>query len=75
MNVAHLIAQLSACDPNTEVRCAVQPTWPFEYHLASAQEVTIRDGDPCVYLVVGEQLDYLPRKVAEEIGWTRRRAY
>lgn len=66
MTVAELIELLSDLDPEAEVRLAVQPSWPFEHHLAP--EVAEVGGR--VWLAESGQIGYLPGEVAEELGWT-----
>lgn len=39
MTAAELIELLSGVDPDTEVRLAEQPSWPFEYSIAGVEEV------------------------------------
>ena len=40
MTVEDLIRELETCEPGTEVRLAQQPSWPFEYSIETAVEVT-----------------------------------
>jgi len=85
MTVQGLIRLLEDCDPDAEVRFASQPSWPFEYSIADMYEhwpepepdedgnegsyEDIDDMMPTVYLVEGQQLDYLDGAVKREIGW------
>ena len=39
MTAAELIELLSGVDPDTEVRIAEQPSWPFEYDISDVVEV------------------------------------
>lgn len=79
MQVADLLEILEDLDPDTEIRIASQPQWPFEYSLADAVEVypdddpdndtVFAEGESVLYLVEGRQLGYLPGVVKGEIGW------
>lgn len=83
MTVGDLISELQYYDENLEVRFASQPSWPFEYSVASVTCVNLskdeddedtrpNDGDEeVVYLVEGDQLGYLPGAVRDHIGWGR----
>ncbi|WP_239336877.1 hypothetical protein [Frankia sp. CiP3] len=39
MTVHELINALEACDPDTEIRIAAQPSWPFEYPIRGSPSV------------------------------------
>ncbi len=41
MTAAELIELLSGVDPDTEVRLAEQPSWPFEYAIEDVVEVKL----------------------------------
>ena len=41
MTAAELIELLSGVDPDTEVRIAEQPSWPFEYDISGVVEVKL----------------------------------
>lgn len=77
MNVAELIEILEDCDPETEIRLASQPKWPFEYSISNvvlAQPSVDLDefdgGDPrVVYIAEGTQIDYLSGDACEMLGW------
>lgn len=64
MTVYELIQYLSEFDPHSEVKLAEQPRWPFVYNIKDVIEV-----DDTVYIVEGEQIDYLDEKVSKKIGW------
>ncbi len=74
MTVEDLIYELENLNPETEVRFASQPSWPFEY---SIREIVIcndegRNGGEekeVVYLGEGRQLGYLPGTAKDELGW------
>lgn len=72
MTVRELIEELEGMNPEAEVRFASQPSWPFEYSVASVVGIS-EDGDltesETVYLVEGSQIGYLPDEVKDEIGW------
>lgn len=74
MTIHDLITQLqelidSGTDPDTEVRVAMQPSWPMEYRLT--QQIIATDGpiDQPVYLVEYEQVGYLPETLSDALGW------
>lgn len=78
MTVGDLLAALQGFDEGTEVRLAMQPSWPFEYSISEVIPVNLKDDEDdeddetepdVVYLVEGTQLGYLPQKATEEIGW------
>ena len=73
LTVADLIEFLEDCNPDAEVRLAMQPRWPFEYSIDgfSLMESETDDG-PVVYLPEGQQLNYLPGNVQEDLGWCDR---
>lgn len=54
-----------------EVRLATQPNWPFEHSIGELVAATGEDG-AVVYIGEGQQLGYLPRAAARELGWGRR---
>jgi len=64
MTVGELMEILEEMEPEMEIRFASQPTWPFEYTINGATPV-----DDVVYLDEGYQLGYLPKEVADELGW------
>jgi len=59
-----LIDFLQDLDPDTEIRIAEQPNWPFEYSIDEVVEV-----DGIVYIGEGSQIGYLPGEVSNELGW------
>lgn len=65
MTVEELIQELQCQDPTLEVRIAQQPSWPFEYQLNGVQESRGK-----LWLVEGDQLRYLHRDVARDLGWS-----
>lgn len=70
MTVQDLLMELEGYAPDTEVRFASQPSWPFEYSIDSVVSVTPEDEEyPVIYLTEGTQLGYLPGNVKDEIGW------
>jgi len=74
MTVADLIAELEFMNPDTEVRFASQPSWPFEYSIYSVQEVEIEnrrtgESESVVFLEEGRQLGYLPSEAKNMLGW------
>lgn len=80
MRVSELIEILQDMDGDTEVRLAMQPSWPFEYSIGGIVRITSledkeydydgeSDGESVVYLGEGSQLGYLPSIVKDELGW------
>lgn len=73
--VGDLIAALDRYDPATPVRCATQPRYPMEHTLEQVVSVpddgTPLGGLPVVWLGIGAQVDYLPARAADALGWSR----
>lgn len=84
MQVAELIEALEDFDPDTEVRLAIQPSYPFQHTIAEVVEVDLSEGGEdedddddgetgiVVYIAEGGQLysaPYLPGAASEELGW------
>ena len=64
MLVSDLINILKGQDLDSEVRLAMQPSWPFEYSISEVVVV-----DDVTYLSEGTQLGYLPSEVKKELTW------
>ena len=65
---------LEGLDPDTEVRFASQPNYPFEYDIDNVVVVEVEnkrtgDSEESVYLEEGRQIGYLPGDVSRELGW------
>lgn len=61
-------------DEDIDVRFAQQPSWPFEYSISpdiALVDLSEEDDETGkhIYLAEGNQLGYLPAKVAQELGW------
>lgn len=72
MVVSELIALLQDFDGDTEVRLAIQPSWPFEHRVGQVALVAGLDGEgdaDIVYIGEGEQLGYLAQEAAFCLGW------
>lgn len=84
MTVRDLIRQLEDFEPDTEVRLAFQPRWPFEHSIGSVVSVDLTDedadydeevsdyentGEQIVYIGEGRQIGYLPGQASSELGW------
>lgn len=74
MTVEDLIYELESLNPETEVRFASQPNWPFEYSITEV--VVCSDGGrngkeekEVAYLAEGRQIGYLPGTAKDELGW------
>jgi hypothetical protein len=64
VTVGELIRELEGQDPSTEVRLAMQPSWPFEY---SVQNVAVVEDDRYVSLWVRDDLHtYLVARDGED---------
>ncbi|MGH3533991.1 MAG: hypothetical protein ACRDQG_04660 [Pseudonocardiaceae bacterium] len=76
--VGELIAALGDYDPDTPIRWAAQPGWPFEYTIgavvctpADAEgDGTAPTDQPVVWLAQGRQVDYLPPGARTALGWS-----
>ena len=75
--VREMIEMLQDVDPDSELRIAQQPNYPFEYSLDTGsgplveveQEEEGDDMPSVVYIVSGNQIGYLPQAAADAIGW------
>lgn len=92
MTLAELIQQLNnlaeELGSDTEVRLAMQPSWPFEYNISQVVAVDLGEQEQdddyyigtgeavepqyIVYLSEGQQIGYLPGQAKTELGWTNR---
>lgn len=82
--VGELISALELHDPDTPVRWAAQPHWPFEYTIGQVvcapddadtgpDPNDHDDGEsdqPVVWLGEGTQVGYLPGIVSDALGWS-----
>lgn len=71
MTIADLIEELEQFSPDTEVRLAIQPTYPFQHTIASVVEDTEQD-EPVVYIAEAGQHSrnpYLPGTARDALGW------
>lgn len=77
MTVAELIETLSGFNPDSEVRLACQPNWPFEYSISEVIAAVSEDADSdsdtsdleIVYIAEGRQIDYLNADAVAQLGW------
>ncbi|MGX4693769.1 hypothetical protein [Streptomyces sp. JNUCC 63] len=73
MTVGDLIKRLSACDPASPLRLAMNPFFPMEHRLEQVVEATDRAGRPVVYLAEGRNADtqpgHLPPEAAVALAW------
>ena len=76
--VGDLLTALEDYDPDTPIRWASQPHWPFEYTLGQIA-VTPNDAEgdgteptdePVVWIGEGHQVGYLPGIAANALGWS-----
>ncbi len=77
MTVQELIDELEGCDGDAEVRFLAQPSWPFEYTIATVVEATDQPPDlsgyrdtpaPRILLVEGRQACYGDQRLFESLG-------
>lgn len=64
MKVWQLIEELECCDPESMVRLAIQPSYPFEH---TVSEVVEANGK--AYIAEGSQENYLSAEVRDMLGW------
>ena len=69
MTVEELICLLEELEPETIVRLAFQPSWPFEHSLDGNYAEVEEGGTKIVYLAEGNQLGYLPEEARRQLGW------
>jgi hypothetical protein len=77
MTVAELMETLSGFNPDSEVRLASQPKWPFEYSISEVIAAVSDDADSdsdtrdleIVYIAEGTQIDYLNGDAIAQLGW------
>lgn len=74
--VGELVAALADYDPDTPIRLAIQPRWPFEYTLGGVARTlgdagTDPTGEPVVWIAVGRQVNYLPTIARDALGWSQ----
>jgi hypothetical protein len=71
MTVGDLIERLSACDPASPLRLAMNPFFPMAHRLEQVIEATDGAGRPVVYLAEGRdadtQLGHLPPEAGERV--------
>ena len=77
MTVQELIDELQCCDGDADVRFLAQPSWPFEYTIATVVEATDQPPDlsgyrdtpaPRILLVEGRQACYGDQRLFESLG-------
>jgi hypothetical protein len=69
MNARDLIEQLQQLDPDTKIRYAHQPNYPFEYSIEPDMAIVTTKGIEIAYLVEKEQIGYLPLIASIACGW------
>ena len=72
MTVIELIEELKYMDEDATVRFASQPSWPFEYSINGVVQTIVNNRgneEDIVYLEEGQQIRYLPKEAADELGW------
>ena len=69
MTVGELRAELEQYDDNVNVRLAMQPAWPFEYSIG--YDLAFDQENQILYIPEGQQLDYLPGEIRDQLGWRR----
>jgi len=77
VTVQELIDELQCCDGDADVRFLAQPSWPFEYTIATVVEATDQPPDLSGYrdtpahrvlLVEGRQACYGDHRLFESLG-------
>ena len=77
MTVQEPIDELQCCDGDADVRFLAQPSWPFEYTIATVVEATDQPPDlsgyrdtpaPRILLVEGRQACYGDQRLFESLG-------
>jgi len=69
MKVSDLISVLEDCDPDGEVRLAIQPSYPFELAVDRVEEIVGSDPDSVVYISQGRSVGYLSGEARDALGW------
>lgn len=69
LTVADLLEMIEDLPPDTPVRMAQQPWWPFEYTIGDPVLVETAEDGPVLYLPERQQTRYLPGEVSAELGW------
>ncbi|WP_412078823.1 hypothetical protein ACLF6K_36060 [Streptomyces xanthophaeus] len=67
--VAEIIEHLSRYAPDTPVRLAVNPEFPFAHALGVIVLGIGHDGRPVVYIGESGQAGFLPALTAQDLGW------
>lgn len=69
-----LVERTELLPPETPVRLAHQPHWPFEYDIDETAIVDVKNDrtgetQQVIYLGEGNQIGYLPSEAKEELMW------
>ncbi|MCY0931515.1 hypothetical protein OTB20_36100 [Streptomyces sp. H27-H1] len=67
--VAEIIEHLSRYAPDTPVRLAINPAFPYAHKLGDIVLDVGHDGCPVVFLGESGQAGFLPAMAAQELGW------
>ena len=68
MTAKDLIEILQDMDPNTEVRLAIQPNYPFEHSIDGIATIK-ENGEEIAFIYEGGQIGYLGQEAAVACGW------
>ena len=68
MKVSDLRSAIEDCDPDGEVRLAIQISYPFEYSVDRVEEVAGTEGN-VVYLSQGCREASLSGEARDALGW------
>ncbi len=69
LTMSQLIHQLQAFEPDTPVRLALRPDFPFTHRIGLIVDGRRDDGTLVVYIAQGDQEGYLPTAVRRALGW------
>jgi hypothetical protein len=70
LTCGQLIHQLQTVPPDTPVRLALRPEFPFSHQIGPITDATV-DGTLTVYLSEGAQDGYLPLDARQTLAWPR----
>lgn len=68
MTVGELIERLSAYDPASDIRLAINPDFPFA-HTTGGITATTESGKQTVFIADSGHQTHLPLAVAQALGW------
>ncbi|WP_327303619.1 hypothetical protein OG730_08370 [Streptomyces sp. NBC_01298] len=66
---AEIIEHLSRYAPDTPVRMAINPEFPYAHTLGGIVLGMGHDGRPVIYIGEAGQVGFLPALTAQDLGW------